>query len=511
MEGPEDAPRRPRLTNRTLFVLGAMNLIDCINFNLMLPYVDRMVSGFLDASPDDPRVARMVGFLIGVYSLCEVLFSVFWGHLSDRMGRKPALLLGLAGSAVAPVFFGLSQNLPQAFAARILDGFFCGNIGVTKAYLGEIVDSTNEARGFSFLAVCFSLGLLIGPMLGGELVDAAVWAPGLFAGTIFEECPYLLPNLTYACFAAFSWVIGALFLEETLPRSQRQRSRAASAESGDASLVAVASRSWRALRGLPRSLVRIVACYCLLTGYAAAWTQNFIEVVSLPRAINGFALGPQEIGLLQNCAAIGLLLTQLLFYPHLTKRFGYLPVFFVGCAANLTVTLLFPAYGLLADSQRFPVWRYVPLACMQCFGQMGFGFMFPTAFVWINRETHASGLSLGPVNGWCNSLGALCRGLVPPVMGSLLSVGLGSALPGGRYLAIFVNGVLLALSLKLALRAHCRLPAVHSEALARGCGQEAPLPALPARQTPLIDSEVEVNDRKFSTTPPTCPPGAAGA
>ncbi|CAL1164714.1 unnamed protein product, partial [Cladocopium goreaui] len=118
-----------------------------------------------------------VGMLIGLYSLCEVIFSPLWGTFADKVGRKPALLIGLGGSCIAPVMFGLGTSLPTIFAARALDGFFCGNIGVTRTYLGEIVDESNEAKGFSFLALCFSAGLFVGPILGGELLGAANWAP----------------------------------------------------------------------------------------------------------------------------------------------------------------------------------------------------------------------------------------------------------------------------------------------------------------------------------------------
>ena len=61
-----------------------------------------------------------------------MLFSAFWGMLADRVGRRPVLLIGLAGSAVAPVIFGSAESLSVALAARLLDGFFCGNVAVAR-------------------------------------------------------------------------------------------------------------------------------------------------------------------------------------------------------------------------------------------------------------------------------------------------------------------------------------------------------------------------------------------
>lgn len=461
-----------------------MNLIDCINFNLMTPYVDRMISDFLGTSSDDPRVANVVGMLIGIYPVCEVLFSVFWGALSDRVGRRSALLVGLGGSVLAPILMGFARSLPMAFAARMLDGFFCGNVGITKTYLGEIADHTNEARAFSFLALCFSMGLLIGPLIGGNLVDPASWAPSIFGGTVFETYPYLLPNISYASLAALAWLLGLFSLEETLPRGQRQRGGSGEVAGGDG---AAARRSWlavssplRALQALPPNLMRVVACYCMLSGYAGAWIQNFIEMVSLPRRIDGFALSPREIGLLQNVAAIGLLLSQLLLYPRLTRRWGYMPVFVVGGTMNVAVTLLFPAYGLLADPDRYHGWRFVPLACMQFFGQVGFGFCFPTTALLVNREASKGGLALGVVNGWCQSLGALCRALVPPAMATLLPVGLALSVPGGRYLAIFATGCFAVISILLAVQVHLRPDGSSG----------------PARQAPLMRGDGAHGDAK---------------
>lgn len=112
-----------------------MNLIDCINVNLLTPYVDKMVSTFLDQSPQSPAVAHTVGMLIGLYSLCEVICSPFWGAFADKVGRKPALLIGLGGSVIAPIMFGLGKTMPTIFAARALDGFFCGNMGAPRPYM----------------------------------------------------------------------------------------------------------------------------------------------------------------------------------------------------------------------------------------------------------------------------------------------------------------------------------------------------------------------------------------
>lgn len=429
---------KPTLTTGTLLVLGVMNLIDCINVSLLMPYIDSMISTLMAQPTNAPSVVHTVGVLVGFYSLCEIVFCPFWGALSDRIGRRPVLLVGLAGSAVAPVIFGMARSIQVAFLGRGLDGFFCGNVGVSKTYLGELVDETNEARGFGCLAVCFSLGLIIGPMLGGSLSNPASWAPTWFSGTIFDSHPYLLPNLTYACLAVSAWFVGWIFLDETLP----DKTIATSGKLNEALLPASGDRGPRRsvdrslFGGYSRKLVLSVLLYGNLTGYAGCWTQNFVLIVALPRSLGGFAMSPHEIGSVMNFGGFGLLLVQLFVFPAFIKRFGFFRAFAFGWILHSVVTLLLPVYALMADPEVFGTWRYLPLASMCFFGQAGLGFCFPTAFVWINRALGSS--DRGSVNGVANSLGALCRALYPPFSSVLLSLGLGSSLSVGRYLPVFV-------------------------------------------------------------------------
>eukprot|EP00931_Biecheleriopsis_adriatica_P096725 TRINITY_DN70410_c0_g1_i1.p1 TRINITY_DN70410_c0_g1~~TRINITY_DN70410_c0_g1_i1.p1 ORF type:complete len:560 (+),score=31.04 TRINITY_DN70410_c0_g1_i1:158-1681(+) len=457
-----------------------MNMIDCINVNLLTPYVDKMVSQFLNKSPDEPEVAQTVGLLVGLYSLCEVCLSPVWGALADRIGRKPALLIGLAGSVLAPIMFGLGQSLPVVFAARALDGIFCGNVGVTRTYLGEIVDESNEAKGFGFLSICFSVGLFIGPLLGGELVYPAQWAPGVFSGTVFDDYPFLLPNLTYACFAAVAWIIGAVFLEETLPEGERCQcrrrqdrrhfTRQLSNLSGqltpgvdptgapavyftdDASEAVPVDNPLTAHQQKPclcTSLTHVIIAFCALSGYTSANAQLFVLIVSFPCSTGGFGFGPQQIGALQTVAAAALMISNICVYPRATKRFGFLQCFLVGWCVNNLATLLFPVYGLFADPDKYGFWRYVPLACMQIFLAISGNMMFPTSFAFINRA--AEGHDRGTVNGWANSAGALCRAFFPPAASFVLTIGSESRMAMGRYLPLFVNSLVSTLLLLVSI------------------------------------------------------------
>lgn len=96
------------------------------------------------------------------FFLVETLFVLQWGRLSDKIGRKPVVLIGLLGLALSMLFFGLSRTFPALVASRSLVGLLNGNVGVLKSMLGEITDDTNVAQGFAFLPIVWSTGATIG-------------------------------------------------------------------------------------------------------------------------------------------------------------------------------------------------------------------------------------------------------------------------------------------------------------------------------------------------------------
>ncbi|CAK9065581.1 unnamed protein product [Durusdinium trenchii] len=278
-------------------------------------------------------------------------------------------------------------------------------MGVTRTYLGEIVDESNEAKGFSFLALCFSVGLFVGPILGGELVFPAERAPQIFGGTIFEEYPFLLPNLTYAIFAAIAWVIGCVFLEVWVGRSAMGEAaweeisapnRYVIPEDESQASDASNKKGCYSLEMVSMLANMTIVTYCALSGTTAAQNQLLILLVSgdpeLPpprsyeKSAGGFEFGPRDIGFLQNIGAVGLLSSQLFLYPKLTKKFGFLKVFLFGFFMAHLSYGLFPIYGHLFLVFVPGIYRFIPLGMMQFVYTAATGMMFPTAFAFINRR-----------------------------------------------------------------------------------------------------------------------------
>ncbi|KAF9116057.1 hypothetical protein BGX27_005086 [Mortierella sp. AM989] len=142
--------------------------------------------------------------------------SIFWGFMSDRHGRRPILLLGLCGSTVACILFGLSKSLAWAIASRAMCGLLNGNVGVAKSMLGEIADHTNQSQAFGLFGFAWGIGMIVGPVLGGYLANPAKTFPDIFGNwPFFIEYPYFLPCFVAAMGSVVGFIVGYFFLEET--------------------------------------------------------------------------------------------------------------------------------------------------------------------------------------------------------------------------------------------------------------------------------------------------------
>lgn len=176
-----------------------------------------MVQGFHIGNEDD--ASFYAGILISAFSLAEAASGMFWGSLSDRIGRKPVLLLGCCGTMLSLLIVGFSRNLTMALLGRFLGGALNGNIGVIQTMVGELVKNpSHEVRANAIIPFVWSIGTIIGPALSGTLANPVKNFPSAFPkGGLFDHFPWALPNIVCAGVMLFSIVLSYFFLEETHP------------------------------------------------------------------------------------------------------------------------------------------------------------------------------------------------------------------------------------------------------------------------------------------------------
>jgi predicted MFS family arabinose efflux permease len=218
------ARKLPPFPRQQMLILAMCRICEPIAFMSIFPYIYYMIEDF--HITDDPNsISVYAGMVTSAFTLAEFATGLMWGRLSDKVGRKPILLTGLAGTGLSVLIFGFAPNLPVALFARTVGGLLNGNIGVLQTTVAELVTvKEHQPRAYTIMPLVWCLGSIIGPMIGGALARPCISYPDLFPrGTIFDRFPYLLPNLFSACAVLMGVFIGILFLEETHADKKHRR------------------------------------------------------------------------------------------------------------------------------------------------------------------------------------------------------------------------------------------------------------------------------------------------
>jgi MFS family permease len=389
-------------------ILFVTVFLDLVGFGIIIPFLAYYVESF-GAS------AASVGLLMSCYSLAQFVFAPIWGRISDRVGRKPILLLGLIGSVAGFTMFGLARTLLMLFVGRTVMGIFGATIPTAQAAVADVTAPEHRARGMGLIGAAIGLGFILGPAIGGVLVDLAPKSEP------FLHNPYAFPCLAAAALAALNLIAAAFLLPESLPKPLRRAPPVR------------ASRFEQLGRGLSdprlRALVTIFFLFMLGFTMMEATLTLFIEKrigspdhAQLVRRV-GYLFG--FIGVIQ-VAMQGFLVGKL------TPRFGE--------ARLLLAGLLAAAAGLAA----LPAARSWPAVYACCLGlAAGWGLANPNIASLISRGARAD--AQGGTLGVSQSAASLARVLGPFIAGVIFQ----HLAPASPYVA----GAALALvSAALAVR-----------------------------------------------------------
>lgn len=158
----------------SLLIIFLIVFIDLVGFGIVIPILPYYAQSY-GAS------AWQLGLLMTAYSAMQFLISPFWGRLSDRIGRRPVLLMSLVATSASMIFLGLAGSLTALFVGRTLAGIFGANISTAYAYITDVTTEKDRAKGMGLIGAGFGLGFIFGPAIGGLLSRYGYAAP-MFAG-----------------------------------------------------------------------------------------------------------------------------------------------------------------------------------------------------------------------------------------------------------------------------------------------------------------------------------------
>lgn len=159
------------MQRKILGLLFAVLFLVMIGFSILFPVEPYYIQMF-------GATSATMGWLMASYSLAQFLFSPLWGRLSDRVGRKPVMMIGLAGYGVSMALFALAQSIPHLFFARSLAGILSSaTLPTAMAVISDTTSEDERAKGMGLLGAAFGLGAIFGPFVGGVLGDVAIRLP----------------------------------------------------------------------------------------------------------------------------------------------------------------------------------------------------------------------------------------------------------------------------------------------------------------------------------------------
>lgn len=186
---------------RRLIPILGITFVDIIGFSMLIPMLPYFVTHF-GASP------VVVGLLFATFSFCQLVSAPLWGNISDRIGRKAVLVTSQIGATIGWAMLAFAPTIGWVFIARVIEGVSGGNIGITQAYVADLVAAKDRARAFGLISATFGAGMVFGPVIGGVL---------------FLKYGFATPFLTAAGLQFVTLLLTLFFVPESRSREQRER------------------------------------------------------------------------------------------------------------------------------------------------------------------------------------------------------------------------------------------------------------------------------------------------
>lgn len=196
-----------------ILLLCYASLAEPVAYFSIFPFVNAMIQS--TGSISESSVGFYSGLIESLFSLVQMVLMIFYGRMSDLLGRKPVLVFSLCGVSIATALFGMSRTLWQMILFRCLAGVFAGSSVTIRTMLSENTGKKTQGRAFAWYMFTRNLGIFLGPLVGGGLADPAIQFPGAFGNVqFFIDYPYVLPTFVAGAICMTGTLASLFFLKE---------------------------------------------------------------------------------------------------------------------------------------------------------------------------------------------------------------------------------------------------------------------------------------------------------
>src|ERR1044072_4847820 len=209
--------REVRKIPSKLFTLMATAFVDMLGLLMIIPllpfYVKELGGSGVTVLGMHFGIGTIIGFIVAAFTVAQLLSAPMWGRFSDRVGRRPTLLIALGASAIAYLIFGFAHSLFLLFLSRVVQGAGGGTVGVIQAYVADSTPPEDRARALGWLSATTNLGVAVGPVLGSFAV--ALGQRDLLPGHGSLKLGHVAPGLIAAAICLLNMAFAARYLTES--------------------------------------------------------------------------------------------------------------------------------------------------------------------------------------------------------------------------------------------------------------------------------------------------------
>jgi MFS family permease len=209
--------REVRKIPAKLFALMATAFIDMLGLLMIIPilpfYVKTLTGSGIYFWGWHIGIGTIMGFIVASFTLAQLLSAPMWGRFSDRVGRRPTLIIALGASAIAYLIFGFAHSLLLLFLSRLVQGAGGGTVGVIQAYVADTTDPKDRARALGWLSATTNLGVTLGPVFGAVAITLGTY--DLLPGPSSLRMGHAAPGILAAALCILNMAFAARFLTES--------------------------------------------------------------------------------------------------------------------------------------------------------------------------------------------------------------------------------------------------------------------------------------------------------